>query len=298
MGKRIINAFGFLTVLKIPATIAMDEKEVSGSLLYFPLVGFLLGIFISFSFFVLNLFLPALVSVILVLTLEVSLTGAAHLDGLADTFDGIFSGKRDKDKILEIMKKSDVGVFGILSIVFLIILKTALIYYLYVSSLDNSLPDGRGIFYFYSALVFMPAFGRWSMTYLLASYKNARSGNSLAKIFTESKQKRKYFIVSTIYLFLAFVIFIGGGWYLTTFLTCGGPQALINENTGFFIQLLPVIAGVFSVIAIAILSIIFLGWFFTRRIGGITGDIIGGSSEIMEVLILFISYLVLNYLWY
>ena len=98
MGKRIINAFGFLTVLKIPATIAMDEKEVSGSLLYFPLVGFLLGIFISFSFFVLNLFLPALVSVILVLTLEVSLTGAAHLDGLADTFDGIFSGKRDKDK--------------------------------------------------------------------------------------------------------------------------------------------------------------------------------------------------------
>jgi cobalamin synthase len=41
-----------------------------------------------------------------------------------------------------------------------------------------------------------------------------------------------------------------------------------------------------------------LGWFFTRRIGGITGDIIGGSSEIMEVIILLISYLVLNYLWY
>ena len=79
MGKRIINAFGFLTVFKIPATIAMDEKEVSGSLLYFPLVGFLLGIIISFSFFVLNLFLPVLVSVILVLILEVSLTGAAHL---------------------------------------------------------------------------------------------------------------------------------------------------------------------------------------------------------------------------
>ena len=86
--------------------------------------------------------------------------------------------------------------------------------------------------------------------------------------------------------------------YLTTFLTCGGPQALINENTGFFIQLLPVLAGVLSVIVIAILSIIFLGWFFTRRIGGITGDIVGGSSEIMEVIILLISYLVLNYLWY
>ena len=295
MSKKIINAFGFLTVFKIPEAIAMDEKEVSGSLLYFPLVGFLLGIFISFSFFVLNLFLPVLVSVLLVLILEVSLTGAAHLDGLADMFDGTFSGKRDKDKILEIMKKSDVGVFGILSIVFLIILKAALIYYLFISSQNDSSPEHIGAFYFYATLIFMPAFGRWGMTYLLASYKNARSGSSLAKIFTESKQKRKYFIVSTIYLFLAFVIFVGGGWYLITFLTCGGLQASINENT--FIQLLPVIAGVFSVIAIAILSIIFLGWFFTRRIGGITGDIIGGSSEIMEVIVLLISYLVLNYLW-
>jgi adenosylcobinamide-GDP ribazoletransferase len=298
LGKKIINAFGFLTIFKIPANIAMDEKEVSGSLLYFPLIGLMLGIIISFSFFVLNLFLPVLVSVLLVLVLEVTLTGAAHLDGLADMFDGIFSGKRDKDKILEIMKKSDVGVFGILSIVFLIILKAALIYYLFASSSNGSLSDHRGIFYFYTTLIFMPAFGRWSMTYLLASYKNARRGSSLAKIFTESKQRRKYFIISTIYLFLAFVIFVAGGWYLIAFFTGGGLHISINENAGFFIQLLPVLAGILSVIVIAILSIIFLGWFFTRRIGGITGDIIGGSSEIMEVIILLISYLVLNYLWY
>jgi adenosylcobinamide-GDP ribazoletransferase len=298
LGKKIINAFGFLMVFKIPGTIAMDEKEVSGSLLYFPLVGFVLGIFISASFFVLNIFLPVPVTVLLVLILEVALTGGAHLDGLADTFDGIFSGKKDKDKILEIMKKSDVGVFGILSIVFLIILKAVLIYYLFISSLNSSLPDHRATFYFYAVLVFMPAFGRWSMNYLLASYKNARSGSSLAKIFTESKQRRKYFIISTVYLFLAFVVFMVGGWYLTTFFTGGISSLAINEHAGLFIQLLPVIAGVFIVIVIAIVSIIFLGWFFTRRIGGITGDIVGGSSEIMEVIILLIAYLVLNYLWY
>ncbi len=285
-------------VFKIPETIAMDKKEVSGSLLYFPLVGFVLGIFVSAAFFVLNLFLPVPVTVLLVLILEVILTGGAHLDGLADMFDGIFSGKRDKDKILEIMKKSDVGVFGILSIVFLTILKAVLIYYLFISSLNSSLPDQRATFYFYAVLVFMPAFGRWSMNYLLASYKNARSGSSLAKIFTESRQRRKYFIISTVYLFLAFVVFMLGGWYLTTFITSGISPAAINEYSGLFIQLLPVIAGVFIVIVIAIVSIIFLGWFFTRRIGGITGDIVGGSSEIMEVIILLIGYLVLNYLWY
>ncbi|MCJ7666169.1 MAG: adenosylcobinamide-GDP ribazoletransferase [Actinobacteria bacterium] len=298
MGKKIINAFGFLTVFKIPASIAMDEKEVSGSVLYFPLVGLMLGIFISFSFFVLNHFLPILVTVLLVLILEVTLTGAAHLDGLADMFDGIFSGKRNKDKILEIMKKSDVGVFGILSIVFLIILKTALIYYLFLSSHSSYLSDYRGTFYFYATLIFMPAFGRWSMNYLLASYKNARSGSSLTKIFTESKQRRKYFVISTIYLFIAFAIFTAGGWYLTTIFAGGVIPVSIIEDTSFFTQLLPVLAGVFSVIVSAILSIIFLGWFFTRRIGGITGDIIGGSSEIIEVIILLISYLVLNYLCY
>jgi adenosylcobinamide-GDP ribazoletransferase len=296
--RKIINAFGFLTIFKIPGTIAMDKKTVSGSLLYFPLVGFILGIFISFSFFILNLFLPVLVSAILVLVLEVSLTGAAHLDGLADMFDGVFSGKRDKNKILEIMKKSDVGVFGILSIIFLIILKITLIYYLFVLPNDNSTVGHRGIFYFYATLAFMPAFGRWSMNYLLSSYRNARSGSSLARIFTDSKKKRKHFVVSTIYLFIIFAVFMVGGWFLITIFNGGILPASINENTSIFIQLLPVLTGVFSVIVAAILSIIFLGWFFTRRIGGITGDIIGGSSEIMEVIILLISFLVLNYLWY
>ena len=297
MVKKIINAFGFLTVFKIPETIAINEEEVSGSILYFPLVGFVLGILISLSFFVLNLFLPILVSVLLVLILEVSLTGGAHLDGLADMFDGTFSGKKDKNKILEIMKKSDVGVFGILSIVFLVILKAALIYYLFISSFKSSSPDGRGIFYFYAAVTFMPAFGRWSMNYLLASYKNARSGSSLAKIFTENRQRRKYFSISTIYLFIAYAVFVIAGWYLLIVFRNGVIPVSINANTGFLIPVLPIIAGIFIVIVTTVISIIFLGWFFTRRIGGITGDIVGGSSEIVEVIFLFISYLVLSHLW-
>jgi adenosylcobinamide-GDP ribazoletransferase len=241
--------------------------------------------------------LHVFISIILVLILEVILTGAAHLDGLADMFDGVFSGKKDKDKILEIMKKSDVGVFGILSIVFLTILKAALIYYLFISSSRSSSLDGGSIFYFYIALIFMPAFGRWSMNYLLASFRNARSGSSLAKIFTESTQRRKYFSISTIYLFIAYAVFIVSGWYLVAVFKSGTVPVSINSDSGFFIILLPVIAGIFIVIVATVISIIFLGWFFTRRIGGITGDIVGGSSEIVEVIFLFISYLVLNHLW-
>jgi cobalamin synthase len=75
-------------------------------------------------------------------------------------------------------------------------------------------------------------------------------------------------------------------WYLVT---------LLN---GRIIELLPVIAGLFIVIAFSVLLIISLGWFFTRRIGGVTGDIVGGSSEIVEFFFLLMSYLVLNYLWY
>src|SRR4030043_288562 len=81
-------------------------------------------------YFAISFILPVFLSIILMLILEVFLTGGAHLDGLADMFDGTFSGKSDKNKIIEIMRKSDIGVYGILVVVFLVLLKISLLYYL------------------------------------------------------------------------------------------------------------------------------------------------------------------------
>ncbi|WP_055070422.1 adenosylcobinamide-GDP ribazoletransferase [Clostridium massiliamazoniense] len=48
------------------------------------------------------------------------ITGALHLDGLSDSCDGLFSG-RSKERVLEIMKDSRVGAFGVLSLIIIII---------------------------------------------------------------------------------------------------------------------------------------------------------------------------------
>lgn len=68
------------------------------------------------------LHVPYLTAAMLVVG-EFVITGAMHADGLMDTCDGLFSG-RSRERMLEIMKDSCVGSFGLLAFVFLVLLKT------------------------------------------------------------------------------------------------------------------------------------------------------------------------------
>ena len=134
----------------------------------------------------------------------------------------------------------------------------------------------------------MPAFGRWSMVYLINRYKNARVGSSLAKVFTNSKSKKKSFYVSSIYLFLSFLIlYVFFGYYFGKW----GVNFSFFGSLGYIYFILLILAKVLFITAALFLALFAVSWFFTRRISGITGDIIGGTSEIAELLFLFISYL-------
>ncbi len=83
---------------------------------YFPLVGLLLGGFVSvFDRLILNLWSQPVASLLDVVLL-VFLTGALHLDGLGDTADGLY-GNRPRERALEIMKDSRIGVMGLTAIV-------------------------------------------------------------------------------------------------------------------------------------------------------------------------------------
>ena len=96
-----------MTRIPIKADVEFDE-EFHKSIVYFPLVGFVIGL-ISFliGILALKIFDPFVTS-ILVVAGEVILTGGLHIDGLGDTFDAIYSN-RDKERILEIMKDSRLG---------------------------------------------------------------------------------------------------------------------------------------------------------------------------------------------
>ena len=61
-------------------------------------------------------FLPLPLVAALVLVTGVALTGAMHIDGLADFADGVFGGRTTEDR-LRIMKLPDVGAFGLVAVV-------------------------------------------------------------------------------------------------------------------------------------------------------------------------------------
>ena len=119
--------------------------------------------------------LPSLVSLILITGIQVIITGGIHLDGLSDVFDGIFSGEKDPEKVLEIMKRGDTGVFGALAIVFDVLLRIALLFFIRDSIKDTYL--------FLPVLFFLPAFGRFSMVYLISFFKPTSRSSSLTNFF-------------------------------------------------------------------------------------------------------------------
>jgi len=285
--SKFINALGFLTIIRIPGKYILKTKQISGSTVYFPVVGLIIGSLMALFYFAISFILPVFLSIILMLILEVFLTGGAHLDGLADMFDGTFSGKSDKNKIIEIMRKSDIGVYGILVVVFLVLLKISLLYYLAKIN-----PAYLPIFFL--AVVFMPSFGRWSMVYLVARYRNAGGNASLARVFTDSGDRRKNLYISSIYMTLLFLI----SFVFLEYYCAGGKMycaIFASRFEGIYLVLFILIKALL-VIAVLFLLLYLIGWFFTRRIGGITGDIIGGISETTELMFLFIILLIFNFL--
>ena len=113
-------AFGTLTVIPVRVT-RWDREAARGGMLCAPLAGLAVGAAAAGLGLVL-LFLGAGAPLAAVATVAVPavLTRGLHLDGLADTADGLGSGKPAEDA-LRIMKQSDVGPFGVLTLVLVLL---------------------------------------------------------------------------------------------------------------------------------------------------------------------------------
>lgn len=157
-GTAMLAALQFLTLSPPIVKRAFSPKELGTAVGYFPLVGLLIGAILwgveaSFS-----TLLSSQLSAVIVLICWVALSGALHLDGLLDTFDGIFGG-HTPERRLEIMRDHRIGAFALASGVLLILLKYAAL---------GSLA-GRG-----RAVLVAPVLGRWAMTLAMVAYPYAR----------------------------------------------------------------------------------------------------------------------------
>ena len=122
--KLFLAMLQFMTRIPVPESWTKDldfNRSVEG-IIWFPLVGFVVGAVATAVYSVALLWSDVyLASACYVLALAL-ITGAFHLDGLADTCDGIFSARK-RERMLEIMRDSRLGTNGGLALIFIILFR-------------------------------------------------------------------------------------------------------------------------------------------------------------------------------
>jgi adenosylcobinamide-GDP ribazoletransferase len=110
-------ALQFLT--RLPVTAAFSDAAMRQSPRWYPAVGLVVGAVAGLVFVLGNLLLTAQLAVFLAVAAAVIVTGALHEDGFADACDGL-GGVRPKERVLEIMRDSRIGAYGVIGLIFMI----------------------------------------------------------------------------------------------------------------------------------------------------------------------------------
>ncbi len=258
MINRFLIALSFLTVLPLKAN-KINEKEIVGSVIFFPFVGVLEGAFFVFLIMGLNSILSSSVISIILLVFLFSLRGIFHIDGLSDTFDALFykeTGQREMDiqRRLEIMKDSRVGVGGVVASVFDILCR--FVFFKELIDIDQ-----------FMIYIFIFTFSRWSVIPLMYYGKPARN-KGLGALFVGRISKRQFILSTALPLFL-----------LTYF----------TLKSFIFLPLITI----FLCIIVMILKNS-----FETKFSGITGDHLGATVEITENVFIFCFLLCVRWLSY
>jgi adenosylcobinamide-GDP ribazoletransferase len=192
-------ALQFLTLFPCPKWIDHSPDQVGRSAIFFPVIGFMLGLILAFVNFLLEPFASAgLLSVILV-SLLVFVTRGLHLDGVGDTFDGLGAGG-DRDHVLSVMDDSHTGTFGLIAIVLVLFLK--------IHALE-SLDIGR-----WRVLLAAPILGRWAM--VLLGYRSTAAKAGLGSNLIDQLKTKHFLLATFLTLLLVAAILRGNGVVMMT----------------------------------------------------------------------------------
>ena len=271
--KGFLLLLSFMTRIPMPK-IDYDEEKLGKSMKLFPLVGIVIGFIllffsIVFSYILSNLSFSAFLPIIILVVILTDLisTGALHLDGLADTFDGIFS-YRSKHKMLEIMKDSRLGSNGALALILYFLIKFVLLYSLLMED------QGETVF----AVLTYPVVARLCSVISCASAPYAR-GSGMGKTFVDNTKTSGVVIATLItVVYSGAVLFYMMGSQFNYFL----PLDLFMKSFGV------------NLLIIAILGLFAFSFskLIERKIGGITGDTLGALLEISSLVYLFLIIVV------
>ena len=245
-----LAALNFLTIIPVPWRRDVSPEELGRSLGYFPLAGIVIGLILAGLNWTLGWILPsAVVNVLLIVSLAV-ISGALHLDGFADTCDGI-AGHKTVEARWQVMHDSRVGGFGIVGVCLLLLVK-------YVSL--NSVPEPLLM----TTLIIMPVVSRWAMVYAIFAYSYARP-SGLGKVFKQEASWLRFTMATLIALAVAIVlarlaglIIMAGIWVMVVLMAAylkrkfsgltGDTYGAINEVSEVCVLILVLILAKFGLV--------------------------------------------------
>lgn len=238
-------ALQFLTCAPVPCRAAPTADECGRSVLYYPLVGLLVGALLVAASLVLGNADPALAAALL-LVAWVVLTGGLHLDGFADTVDAWVGGYGDRAKTLAIMKDPRRGAAAIVGVVLLLLVKYA--------ALTVVLRIGA-----WPALLIAPVLARSALVFLFLTTPYVRADGIGAAHATHLPRRAAVAVLIVTFTVIALL------------------------DLTMLVPLL-IAAGV----------IIGLRQLMLQRLGGVTGDTLGASAEIVEAIVLVVIALAIG----
>ena len=256
-------ALTFLTVIPVSSKNSQGFQRTDTVACWFPVVGLCIGVFLSICSVLFSAFFPPFIVYALVIVASIAVTGALHLDGLADACDGVWGGK-DKESRLSIMKDSRIGSFGAIGLICLLGLKYAGLagvggvttrgHALYAVILTKlSIPLSPLWVSVIPALLVMPVMGRWSQVFAAALSPYARSKSGTGSFIVEDATAWKALCATIL------------------------PLALL-----WFFYALP---G-FALFAAIVVFVLIWSWHIKKKIGGMTGDTLGATNELVELVFL------------
>lgn len=191
--KRFIIMLQFFTSIPVPINMDCDEKDFGKGLIFAPLIGLIIGLILYLIYRVLSLFLPINLTCALLIIAYIVLSGGLHLDGLGDTFDGLFSN-RPKEKILEIMRDSRVGTNAVLALFCVILLNYAL------------LTEFKADSDMFKVLLLFPVAGRIGSLMGAGISVYARKNDGLGKSFIDHCGKKEMLIGGLLSILIFFIV--------------------------------------------------------------------------------------------
>nr|PZN73581.1 MAG: adenosylcobinamide-GDP ribazoletransferase [Bacillota bacterium] len=254
-GDRVRAALSFLTRIPVGRVRSGDYmRDLGRAAGFFPLVGLLVGAISLMAYLLGGLLFGPAVAGVAALAAGLWTTGAVHLDGLMDTADGVLSA-RSRERMLEIMRDSRVGVMGVAAGTLALLFRWALVL---------ELTRGRVV----AALLVAPALGRMVMPLAAVCWPPARA-EGMGSSFGRHVGRAQVSGALLSGLMLSLVVPALAAWWMV------GPDALADAVFRGLGAWLAVLGSCFAA-----------GRWLCRRFGGLTGDTYGALCELAELAVL------------